>query len=46
MSSDPRCRETEPLVRHRVAGLALAAAFLVVPIGADDALRRFSSGPP
>src|SRR4029453_16234584 len=38
MSSDPRCRETEPLVRRGVVGLALAAAFLVVPIGADNAL--------
>ena len=38
MSSDPRCRETEPLVRRGVVGLALTAAFLFVPIGADDLL--------
>ena len=37
MSSDPKCRETGPLVRHGVLGLALASALLVVPIGAGDA---------
>ena len=41
MSSDPRCRETEPVVTRGVVGLALAAAFLVVPIGADNALSAF-----
>ena len=45
MSSVPRCRETEPLVRRGVVGLALATAFLVVPVGADDVLGPLPAGP-
>ena len=37
MPCDPKCRETEPLVSDGLVCLALAAALLVVPAGADDA---------
>ena len=37
MPWDPKCRETEPLVSDGLLCLALAAALLVVPAGADDA---------
>ena len=46
MSCDSKCRKTEPLVSDGLLCLALAAALLVVPAGADDAQSRATAAPP
>jgi Protein of unknown function (DUF3047) len=45
MPCDSKCRETKPLVSDGLLCLALAAALLVVPAGADDARSQAPAAP-